>query len=327
MAYVSLNLLFRQRLFLLIALLFFQFNSIAQNLVPNPSFEVYDTCPNTTNQIPYALSWLSIYNSPDYFNACSNGGSIRVSVPYNILGFQNTIDSGEYAYAGIVGDFQYSVREMIGVKLSETLQVGVKYYFSCYFSAAFATFGIRTFNCFTDKIGVKFLTEFTDTVGLGPRLIDNTASLYFKKILSDTANWTLLSGSFIADSAYQFMVIGNFFKNENIDFYCPDSNSTFSYTYIDHICLSDRINDCFYSTELDPNSFSIFPNPSSGQFAILGEFGQNGNSNVIEIYNSIGQIVIYNNFFGNKINLDLSNFSKGFYLIKINNHVKKVVII
>ena len=43
-----------------------------QNLVPNPSFELYDTCPNAQDQIEYATGWHKYsewLTTPDYFNA------------------------------------------------------------------------------------------------------------------------------------------------------------------------------------------------------------------------------------------------------------------
>ena len=58
----------------------------AQNLVPNPSFEEFTTCP-TTLGIGGPLQctpWFS-YNSADYFNVC---GGFNTGVPNNAFGFQ-----------------------------------------------------------------------------------------------------------------------------------------------------------------------------------------------------------------------------------------------
>ncbi|HPF90129.1 MAG: hypothetical protein H6592_04535 [Flavobacteriales bacterium] len=60
----------------------------AQNLVPNPSFELTDTCPNTCcfNVGDRPLYWNRWDQSPDYFNACAdtiNGVDTLVGVPWN----------------------------------------------------------------------------------------------------------------------------------------------------------------------------------------------------------------------------------------------------
>jgi hypothetical protein len=48
-------------------------DSSAQNLVPNGSFEQYDTCPTNVNgtSLQYANSWVNPNaGTPDYYNAC-----------------------------------------------------------------------------------------------------------------------------------------------------------------------------------------------------------------------------------------------------------------
>ena len=41
----------------------------AQNLVPNPSFEDYTSCPTSVAQITLATPWVTpTTGSPDYFN-------------------------------------------------------------------------------------------------------------------------------------------------------------------------------------------------------------------------------------------------------------------
>ena len=50
--------------------------SYAQNLVPNPSFEIFITCPNTFGQIGLAIPWFqsnTIASSSDYYNSCNAG--------------------------------------------------------------------------------------------------------------------------------------------------------------------------------------------------------------------------------------------------------------
>ncbi|MBK9599335.1 MAG: hypothetical protein IPO60_13715 [Flavobacteriales bacterium] len=43
------------------------------------------------------------------------------------------------------------------------------------------------------------------------------AQVYSQAVVADTLNWDLVSGSFVADSAYQYVVIGNHFRNALTD--------------------------------------------------------------------------------------------------------------
>ena len=311
------------RIVFLFGSIFFSSKMNAQNLVPNPSFEIYDTCPHGGNEVQNATGWRTIYNSPDYFNSCSQGG---LSVPTNYFGFQEPKDLNEHGYVGLIGDYQYSVREMFGITLIEPLEIGKKYFFSFYYNAAYRVSGLKTYNCFTDKIGMKLIANFTDTIGLGESLIDNNPILYSNKILSDTLNWTLFSGSFIADSAYTFLIIGNFFKKENINHECYDSTAIFSYTYIDHVCLSSKSNECSNNNTY-VGQFSAYPNPATGIFTIIDNFNQQSIKRKIIIYNTIGEIVSKLDFFEGEVTIDISNFSRGVYLIYIDENVLKLILI
>jgi hypothetical protein len=43
--------------------------AFGQNLVMNPSFEIYSQCPDNAFQIDYSTNWYSLKESPDYFNS------------------------------------------------------------------------------------------------------------------------------------------------------------------------------------------------------------------------------------------------------------------
>src|SRR5262245_48626203 len=98
--------------------------SLAQNLVPNPSFEDTLGCPQGYPDLDTKCqSWHSFRVSPDYINNCSS-----VCGYYNQYGYQAP-HSGD-AYAGIL-EYQVTIpnaREHIGVMLSSSLTIGVRYY-------------------------------------------------------------------------------------------------------------------------------------------------------------------------------------------------------
>jgi hypothetical protein len=74
------------------------FNSSAQNLVPNGSFEQYYSCPVFNGEADTCIGWHSFggiigaTGTPDYFNSCS----IVVGVPDNLCGRQMAYQGNGY---------------------------------------------------------------------------------------------------------------------------------------------------------------------------------------------------------------------------------------
>ena len=79
--------------------------SQVENMVLNPSFEEYKTCPQTYTSmnkthilIPY---WTyPTYTTPDYFNRCSKGD---VKVPNNFAGYSEPKSGNGYLGAILTG--------------------------------------------------------------------------------------------------------------------------------------------------------------------------------------------------------------------------------
>src|SRR5437764_856653 len=65
------------------------------NLVPNPSFEIYDTCPDNASQVNRVINWFSCYTTPDYYNTCS---SVMTLPSYPPVFYQQPFDGN-----GIIG--------------------------------------------------------------------------------------------------------------------------------------------------------------------------------------------------------------------------------
>jgi len=192
----------------------------AQNLVPNPSFEQYDVCPQTIGFQPGGkpLHWEKWLWSPEYFNSCAgvlNDVDTVLDVPLNGFGFQYAFD-GE-GYVG-TATYQDNYREYIGCELLTPLVVGEKYHLS--FRANVATGG----NYWNPKLasnilGLLFTMASNVWSGLsGPAFpFRNYAHLRSEPILADTVVWVEVSGNFMADSAYRYLAIGNFFEDALTD--------------------------------------------------------------------------------------------------------------
>lgn len=100
----------------------------SQNLVPNPGFEVFTSCPGGYNagyDPLLATPWfVPNLGSSDYFNACSGG---VVGVPENAFGTLPAHTGFGYGggldyYAGIA-----DYREYLHVRLTSPLEVGKSY--------------------------------------------------------------------------------------------------------------------------------------------------------------------------------------------------------
>jgi hypothetical protein len=221
----------------------------AQNLVPNPSFEEIDSCPPWPFYLGFQesstpLHWARRSETPDYFNACNGSSDTVPGVPRNLFSYQFAQDGNAYAgmFAHLIDDY----REMIGTELLEPLTVGQTYYGSFWVNAAYG--GPQQTGSACNNIGMLLMTSaFSEVITPNdPQLpLPNHAQIFSQQVVSDTANWTLVSGSFVADSAYRYLVIGNQFDNlhTTLQILGP-GNPDKAYVFVDAVCLSASPDGC-----------------------------------------------------------------------------------
>ena len=196
-----------------ILLLIINLTALAQNLVPNPSFENYSNCPSNQSQITYAIPWENHNNSgtpSDYLNSCATNPGY--STPSN-WGNSYQVPATGNAYISLFAWF-YSTHEMIGAPLISPLVAGTKYYVSLKVSPIISTSLAATH--VISGLGAKFSTINFNSSN-NDSLINNFAHVYSNQIISDSLNWTTISDSLIADSAYNYIFIGNFFDSNHFD--------------------------------------------------------------------------------------------------------------
>ncbi len=300
---------------------------MAQNLVPNGSFEEYTTCPFNTGQIDRATGWTSFRSSPDYFNSCADITS-AVSVPKNDAGFQYAADGD--AYIGVI-TYEASAPneenlEIVGAELATPLVAGYKYFVS--FKVNMATIHRLAGNVASNKIGVSFSTSSFNWSN-NPKPINNFAQVFSNNIIQDTANWITISGSFIADTAYRYIMLGNFFDTAHTDTIVVANDAPspyyFSYYFIDDIRLSP---DSSFVSDIQTISnkidFSVYPNPAADFMTV--SFNDN-QLHQITLYNSVGEVMMTTS--ATKQNtINTAVFSKGVYFLKVNDYssIKKLII-
>lgn len=218
------------------------------NLVPNPSFEDYLSCSDLTSQPYNAVGWFSGRESPDYFNICdtlNNTGSNNVGIPHNCFGFQNPFDGNAYMGIGVYSGLSNppsDYREYICSKLTSSLNIGNKYYLSLMVSLTQGDISTVTFKYACNNIGILFtMDSLKENMPLLYPSIPNFAHLHASSIISDTMNWINVCGEFIADSAYNYINIGNFFSDtatQSINYFTT-GNDNYAYYYIDNIIVTE----------------------------------------------------------------------------------------
>ncbi len=274
---------------LFIILSFYTF-CYTQNLVPNPSFEEYDTCPDFAGQIHRANGWYSAKQTPDYFNSCAPGLN-WCTIPLNYFG--HCLPASGISYSGIIAKWGGNTdltKEYIGAQLLSPLQIGVKYYAS--FKVQLG--GESSSTCGINKLGILFSTTGYNTNAPAPSC-NNCAQIYSDSIVADTLNWTRLSGSFVADSAYSYICIGRFNFNAYTDSILLSGTQCGAYYYLDDVCISS---DSAYSQSYSYSDIAInisdievliYPNPAT-DFLIM-EFTDARLPLNLHIYDELGRTV------------------------------------
>jgi hypothetical protein len=289
-----------------------------QNLVLNPSFETYTACPSGVNDLTLT-NWKDTPNgTADYFNVCAT--STQVGVPNNQVGSQ--VPSTGNAYCGFVTwGAGSNYREILYSQLLTPLSIGQKYFVSIKVSKS----GNPLYNgTSTDKIGVKFTsTQFS----ANPIPINNSAHVFSSVIITDTTNWTAIKGTFIADSNYQIINIGNFFDDANT-FTVQAFPTGNNYYYVDDICVSTDSSTCFLISGIsNPNSsskdYKVYPNPTSN-YSVIEFQNPNRENYTLTLYDNSGQIVrIINNVTTDKIRVDKNTLTSGLYFFQLNADTDK----
>lgn len=301
----------------MIWILFLPWNTVAQmNLVPNPSFEIYTSCPDNISgigddQVARAIGWSTFSETPDYFNSCAT--NVDVTTPNNLMGFQ--MPHSGVAYSGII---TYEVigfyREIIGRQLSAPLQIGQKYFISFFVSPA----GNPGVSMATNNLGIKFSTTPFDY--LNPIPINNSSHINYSNIASDTSNWVLVSGSYVADSNYSYVAIGNFYDDSNTDTMAINAFPFDGYYFVDDVCVSLDSTYAATWTGLQENDFgkslTIFPNPFESYIFINTSNFILDKLSEITVTNIMGQVV-YKTSLQSAMNRIEFSPNPGIYLLEV----------
>lgn len=305
-------------LFILLSVKFY-----GQNLVPNPSFEIFKGCPlsNSFGGDFYG-DWYNLFDSPDYFNSCD---TIYQGVPRNFWGYQPAFHGNGYSgIATFINDTFASGREYIQVRLISKLKKDSLY------CASFWTNPANDNLYYCNDIGMLF-TDTAITYGTVLPPLNFTPQITNQPInyLGDTTVWYKISGQFIAKGGEEYLTIGNFKTNLNSSFGVIGGMSATSYYYVDSVNVS-RCGNVNGIDGIYLDKIKVFPNPIKSQFTILGT-GEFDKIERLVFYSSTGKILqIFDVKTCKNSVFYLTDISPGIYFITltINQNVfyKKVIV-
>jgi OmpA-OmpF porin, OOP family len=195
------------------AFLIFASQLYSQNLVPNPGFEEYVTCPGSMSLAPEEFNiphWKGIgIATPDYFNKCGRGDA---DVPYNWAGvaeaYEGTGYAGIYTYLNKSDTCmdRNNYREYLQCKLLQPLIKDSVYIVEFHFKlSSYSTNAI-------DRIGLLLEDTMINVRHDNVLRMHPTLSVIRDSALTMTTGlWETARMEYKASGGEQFVVIGNFY--------------------------------------------------------------------------------------------------------------------
>ncbi len=300
-------------IFLFLLLNYFQYNyCFSQNLVPNHSFEIVDTCFGLASGIYYGHvpPWDSpTGGSPDVYNSCSGTTGGSSTIPANVFGYQFPQTGNGYAGASFYNFINN--REYIQVELDSTLIDHENYCVSFYVNHANrARFAVN-------NIGMYFSTTQTNIAGGSP--LNFIPQINDTNIVSDDSVWTLIYGRFTSHGGERYIIIGNFYADSLTDTnHVHGIGSTIpeAYYYIDdvnvHCCTCDSVSNGVSEINKEED-IMVYPNPATTSLTVTLLKGEG----VLTIYNIFGEKVFTTKIINTQTEIDVGNLPKGMYFVEV----------
>ncbi len=235
---ISMKKIYFLSLFFLISLFGFSQNGTdvtIENIVPNPGFETYSGTPigwfykgqHFTDVMKYWDSATAA--SPDVF-----GPKVRVPAHWAAKGFGKQSPHLGESMVGITSygceEGKPHCREYIQIQLKEPLVIGQGYYAEFYVSHLPRSIQVNNIGMYFSEVKLNVKTD---------GYLDYTPQVVAKEILSAPEHkWIKVSGTFIADSEANYMLIGSFSPDSLTLKNIPFNNClNYAYYYIDDVVL------------------------------------------------------------------------------------------
>jgi hypothetical protein len=309
-----------KKIFYSLLLVFASNLCLAQNFVPNGSFEINTGCPTDQAEVSLATPWINpttniptVSGTSDYYSLCSTNPDYSPPVVSGTE-YQPARTGNSYMALYLMYPPISDYREYIEVPLTSSLVAGSQYDFKMYVNIAYGLMYT------TDDIGVYFSNSaITGVNNYTPQITNPNGNIF------DSLNWTLVSGTYTAVGGESHIIIGNFYDDVNTDtiYVFPSNPSPYLYVFIDDVSLFPQ------GTGMEANeiaTITAYPNPVNERLYVSVESNE---LSEITIYDMTSKKVFEKNFNGS-ISINTQEFSKGVYFYEIKNKngtlgVKKLV--
>jgi hypothetical protein len=217
-------------------------SALAQNLVPNPSFEEHKELPCDLNDgkiQDFVVEWMQpLGTTTDYYNSASAS-----SCQLNPMNLNRSARSGT-GMGGLIGshifnNFKTTYAEYLEVKLTEPLVPDQAYYVEFYAlnrNLVIHSSDILESNnlglAFSETLLLDFSNSQPDHLFLKPQVKETD-------IIKADDQWKKISGCFIADKAYEYLIIGTFDTPEATvtNRLTHQFSNAYAYYFIDDVTL------------------------------------------------------------------------------------------
>lgn len=293
----------------------FSHHCISQNLVPNGDFEINSSLPNSPGQIYKSTGWTNLNDnsttsngSPDYLHEEGTG---IVKLPFSLAATVYPYSGS--AIAGLITRHSSDFREYISAKLISPMVIGTDYSVSFWITNGQSN---QYYGYSSDRIGIRFSVDSLKQ-NIGDPILVTPQIEIAGQVWSTT--WINYNFSFTADSAYEYIAIGNFYNDASTSFTQQvSSNYSSAYYFFDKIEVSVLTS----IDELNNNMSNIYPNPATDKVNISTYLPEIG---LAEIFELTGKKVKEEFIEGNNGEINISELENGFYILRIGENRFKVL--
>ncbi len=264
---------------LILVAIFSTFIGFGQNLIPNPSFELYSSLPNDLGQFALCDQWTNCSSSdsdPDYYHS---NASLLSDLP--VTSVAEVFPHSGNALMGFVaaGKNGSNYREYLSVKLLSPTIPGRKY------NISFNITNGEVYEYSLSGLGVSQLGVCLSNAQLiqtNNEPISATPFYESFQIMYDKS-WEKVSFSFIANSSLEWLTLGVFNDDSDLDIQFMDGNSTladYAYYFVDNFSMKNipleflqAEDDRSIPSDIELDTDSEFP------FFVPNAFTPDGNGN------------------------------------------------
>ena len=292
------------------------------NLVANPSFEDTLNC----NNFPFyqaGFPWFTPTNcTPDYYYGLIP--TCGYSALQNQNGHQIPYDGNAYVGIFLADPLGTGInaREYITVGLLDTLLPNEEYFIEFFISRA------NLYYLATDDIGAYVSSQLPLNTGCSYLSYQPQVENPQGNIVTDSLNWTQISGIFTAQGGEMFLTIGNFKDSINTTVVDADNGNgeyNNAYYYIDKISLIplDSLQNLNENTE-KYNLIKVFPTLLQ-QGKLITVISKLVNISSYELFNVDGKIIKKGGIYPGSNQIEFNKCVPGLYLLNVLSENGRIV--